>query len=354
MQYKTFGQTGIRVSTLGYGALRLPTLEDETCDFEKSLPLLTSGIDLGINFIDTAYNYLKGTSEVAVGKAIQGYDRESLYISTKIQVHEKEDGKSHVWRTKFEECLRRLDTPYIDFMLFHNLQWREFTDYIAPPGMALDEICRARSEGLVKHVCFSSHDTPAIARAAQKGLGVSIMGPVAGGRLAIPTRFFSNEKDLSEMKPFELALRFVWSNPNITTAFSGMSDMAQIEQNIAAAEQETEIRESERQKINRLTEEYNKLAELYCTGCGYCLPCPNEVLIPEVFRYINWHRVWGLTAEAKKVYANLTGEEVWTPWLGKIKGHNAKACVQCGECEPKCPQNISIVEQLQEAEDILG
>ena len=80
MQYKTFGQTGIRVSTLGYGALRLPTLEDETCDFEKSLPLLTRGINLGINFIDTAYNYLKGTSEVAVGKAIQGYDRESLYI----------------------------------------------------------------------------------------------------------------------------------------------------------------------------------------------------------------------------------------------------------------------------------
>ena len=382
MQYKTFGQTGIRVSTLGYGALRLPTLEDETCDFEKSLPLLTRGIDLGINFIDTAYNYLKGTSEVAVGRAIKGYDRESLYISTKIQVHEKEDGKSHVWRAKFEECLRRLDTPYIDFMLFHNLQWREFTDYIAPPGMALDEIRRACSEGLVKHVCFSSHDTPeniirlvdtgefagmlvqynflyqhnapAIARAAQKGIGVSIMGPVAGGRLAIPTRFFSNEKDLSEMKPFELALRFVWSNPNITTAFSGMSDMAQIEQNVAAAEQDTEIGESERQKINRLAEEYNKLAELYCTGCGYCLPCPNEVLIPEVFRYINWHRVWGLTAEAKKAYANLTGEEVWTPWLGKIKGHNAKACVQCGECEPKCPQNISIVEQLQEAEDILG
>jgi uncharacterized protein len=382
MHYKTFGQTGIRVSTLGYGALRLPTLEDETCDFEKSLPLLRRGIDLGINFIDTAYDYLEGTSEVAVGRAIRGYDRESLFISTKIPVHEKEDGKPHVWRAKFEECLRRLDTPYIDFMMFHNLKWREFTDYIAPPGMALDEIRRACSEGLVKHICFSSHDTPeniirlvdtgefagmlvqynflyqhnapAIARAAQKGLGVSIMGPVGGGRLAIPTRFFSDEKDLSEMKPFELAFRFVWGNPNVTTAFSGMSDWAQIEQNVAAAEQETEIREDERQKINRLAEEYNKLAELYCTGCGYCLPCPNGILISEVFRYINWHRVWGLTAEAKKAYANLTGEEVWTPWLGKIKGLNASVCVQCGECEPKCPQNLSIVEQLQEAETVLG
>jgi predicted aldo/keto reductase-like oxidoreductase len=133
-----------------------------------------------------------------------------------------------------------------------------------------------------------------------------------------------------------------------------MSDRLQIAQNVAAANQETDISDDERSKINRLAEEIKNLADLYCTGCGYCLPCPNRVLISEVFRYINWHRVWGLTAEAKKAYANLTGEEVWTPWVGHIKGLDAKACVQCGECEPKCPQQISIAEQLGEAEDILG
>jgi predicted aldo/keto reductase-like oxidoreductase len=382
MQYRTFGQTGIRVSILGFGALRLPKLEDETCDFEKSVPLLQRGIDLGINFIDTAYSYIKGTSEICVGQAIKGYDRKRLYLSTKIPVQEEENAKAHVWRSKFEECLRRLDTSYIDFMLFHDLRWNEFTTHLSKPGMAMDEVRKARYEGLVRHICFSSHDTPeniirladtgefagmlvqynflyqhhthAIAHAARKGLGVAVMGPVAGGRLAIPTQITAKEKNLSQMEPFELALRFVWNNPLIAAAFSGMSEMVQIEQNVAAADQETEISEVERSRINRLAEKFKHLADLYCTGCGYCLPCPNGVLIPEVFRYVNWHRVWGLTAEAKKAYGDLTGEEVWTPWVGHMKGLKAKACTQCGECEPKCPQKISIIEQLQEADDILG
>ena len=142
MQYRTFGQTGIQVSILGFGALRLPTLEDETCDLEKSIPLLQRGIDLGINFIDTAYAYIKGTSEICVGQAIKGYDRECLYLSTKIPVHKEEDARAHVWRVKFEECLRRLDTPYIDFMLFHDLRWSEFMAHLSQPGMAMDEVLK--------------------------------------------------------------------------------------------------------------------------------------------------------------------------------------------------------------------
>ena len=110
MEYRPFGKTGVQVSIMGYGAMRLPTLEDGTCDVEKSLPLLRRGIDLGINYIDTAYVYIKGTSEVAVGQAIKGYDRESLYLATKIPVHGEDDAQPDVWRGKLEESLRRFST----------------------------------------------------------------------------------------------------------------------------------------------------------------------------------------------------------------------------------------------------
>jgi predicted aldo/keto reductase-like oxidoreductase len=381
MQYRPFGKTGAQVSILGYGAMRLPTIEDGTCDIEKSVPLLRRGIDLGINYIDSAYLYIKGTSEVAVGQAIKGYDRESLYLATKIPAHGDEDAQADVWRGKLEESLRRFDTDYIDFILFHGLRWSEFQEHVSKPGMALDEARKAQAEGLVRHVCFSSHDTtenvvklidtgefaamllqynfldrhnePAIARAEEKGMGVAIMGPVAGGRLATPQGVVVDEEGLLEVKTPELALRFVWSNPGVSVALSGMNELSQIEENVAAV-QRAQMDEAEIAEIARLIEKNERLADLYCTGCGYCLPCPNEVNIPENFRYMNWYRIWGLEAEAKKAYANLSEEGTWGPWAGRIEGLRAEACAQCGECEPKCPQNIPIIEQLQEVAETLG
>jgi len=380
MQYRTFGKTGLNVSILGFGAMRLPTLKDKTVDLEKSLPLLRRGLDLGINYIDTAYLYIEGTSEVAVGQAIKGYEREKLYLATKIPVHKEEDAGPGVWRSKLDECLERFDTPYIDCLFFHSLYWGHFEDFISRPGMALDAARAAQSEGLVRHICFSSHDTvenivrlidsgefealllqynyldrhnePAIAHAAKKGLGVAIMGPVAGGRLAIPKGL--EAEGLPEMSTPELALRFVWSNPNVSVALSGMNELSQIEENAAAADRAAEMSEAEKAQIIHLIEKNQKLADLYCTGCGYCMPCPNEVNIPENLRYMNWYRVWGLKEEAKKAYAKLGPEGTWTPWAGQVQGLQAEACIECGECEPKCPQNIPIIEQLGETAKILG
>jgi predicted aldo/keto reductase-like oxidoreductase len=362
--------------------MRLPTLEDGTCDVQKSVPLWRRGIDLGINYIDTAHVYIKGTSEVAVGQAIKGYDRESLYLATKIPVHEEKDAQPDVWRAKLEESLRRFDTPYIDFILFHGLRWGEFEGHVSKPGMTLDQARKAQSEGLVRHICFSSHDTtenviklintgefaamlvqynfldrhnePAIARAADQDMGVAIMGPVAGGRLATPQGIVVDQEGMLQVKTPELALRFVWNNPGVSVALSGMNEMAQIEENVAAAERAAQMNEAQVAEINRLIQKNQKLADLYCTGCGYCIPCPNQVNIPENFRYMNWYRIWGLEEEAKKAYAKLSEQGAWTPWAGRIKGLNAQACMQCGECEPKCPQNIPIIEQLQEVAETLG
>lgn len=382
MQYRPFGKTGAQVSVLGFGAMRLPQREDKKVDLDASVPLLRRGIDLGINYIDTAHVYIEGTSEVAVGEAIKPYDRQKLYLATKIPVHDVESASGSEWRKKLETSLRRFDTPYIDFILFHGLRWSEFEQAVSLPGMALEAAHKAQAEGLVRHICFSSHDSveniirliqtgefagmlvqynyldrhnePAIAEAAKQGMGVAIMGPVAGGRLALPQGVVVDEEGMLEMKAPELALRFVWNNPGVSTALSGMNTMEQVEENCAAASRAGSLDDKEHTHVQRLFEKNQKLADLYCTGCSYCMPCPNDIHIPENFRYMNWYRVWGMEEQAKAAYAKLTGETVWTPWAGPIKGLKAEECLQCGECEPKCPQNIHIIDQLVEVAQALG
>ena len=214
MQYRAFGKTGYRVSILGFGAMRLPQRADKTCDLESSVPLLRRGIDLGINYLDSAHVYIEGTSEVAVGQAIKGYDRAQLYLATKIQAQTQEQSTAASYRQRLEMSLRRFDTPYIDFALFHGLRWQGFEDWVSRPGMALQAARQAQAEGLIRHIGFSTHDAPeniirlvdtdefdmvlmqynflyrhnepAIARAHAQGMGVAIMGPIAGGRLAVP------------------------------------------------------------------------------------------------------------------------------------------------------------------------
>jgi predicted aldo/keto reductase-like oxidoreductase len=375
MQYRPYGNTGAQVSALGFGAMRLPHHEDRTVDLELAVPMLRRGIELGINYIDSAYGYLNGTSEVAVGQAIKSYDRARLYLSTKIPVHEPEEGTASVWRSKLETQLKRLDTPYIDFIHFHGLRWSEFEQVITRPGMALEAARKAQAEGLVRCVCFSCHDTvdnvirlvdsgefdgmlvqynyldrhnePAMTRAHEKGMGVAIMGPVAGGRLVTPGGVFIDREGLLEVKTPELALRFVWNNPNVSVALSGMNTFEMIEENAAAAGRLDSLDAAESAAIDGLLAHNQKLADLYCTGCAYCMPCPNDVNIPENFRYMNWFKVWGLEDQARAAYAKLTGEDVWTPW-GMVNGLKASECLQCGECEAKCPQDIHIIDQLVE------
>jgi predicted aldo/keto reductase-like oxidoreductase len=381
MLYRTYGKTGKRVSALGFGAMRLPAGDDKMVDLEKSVPILQRGIDLGINYIDTAFGYINGTSEIAVGQAIKAYDRSKVYVATKIPVGNAEDAKPEEWRRKLDIILKRLDSPYIDFIQFHGLSWTVFDSYISQPNSTLAEVRKAQAEGLVRNICFSSHDTvdnitqlintgefagmlvqynyldrhnePVIALAAQKGMGVIIMGPVAGGRLATPEGVVVDSDGVLEMKTPELALRFVWNNPNVAVALSGMNTIPMVEENAASAARLEKFNERENAAVLDLIERNQKLADLYCTGCAYCLPCPNEVNIPENFRYMNWYRVWGLEAEAKSAYARLSKEGSWMPY-GKVTGLKADACQECGECEAKCPQNIHIMDQLAEVARTLG
>ena len=137
MLYRTYGKTGKRVSALGFGAMRLPAGDDKMVDLEKSVPILQRGIDLGINYIDTAFGYINGTSEIAVGQAIKAYDRSKVYVATKIPVGNAEDARPEEWRRKLDIILKRLDSPYIDFIQFHGLSWTVFYSYISQPNSTL-------------------------------------------------------------------------------------------------------------------------------------------------------------------------------------------------------------------------
>lgn len=380
MQYRPYGNTGMRVSALGFGAMRLPSIDGKV-DLDKSVPILRRGLDLGINYIDSAFGYINGTSEVAVGHAIKGYDRAKFHLATKIPVGSEEEAQPAIWRNKLETCLGRFDTPYIDLILFHGLRWNVFEEWVSKPGSTLAEARKAQAEGLVRHICFSSHDTvdnilklidthefagmlvqynyldrhnePAIAHAAETGMGVTIMGPIAGGRLVLPNTVKLDSQGTMEMKTPELALRYVWNNPGVSVAISGMNTLEMVEENAASAARAAQTGAQENAAVLELIERNQKLSDLYCTGCEYCMPCPNEVNIPENFRYMNWHRVWGMENEAKAAYAKLGPEGTWMPY-GKVVGLKADACLQCGECEPKCPQNIHIIDQLVEVAQTLA
>lgn len=149
----------------------------------------------------------------------------------------------------------------------------------------------------------------------------------------------------------EIALRFVLSNPNVNVALSGMSELRQVEENVTTASREESLSKDELTQIRAALDENERLAELYCTGCGYCMPCPNGVDIPENFRLMNYHRIYGLTEYAQQRYAQLGQRR--NP-QGEIQPAWAAACVECGECEGKCPQNIPISEQLKEVDQALG
>lgn len=173
------------------------------------------------------------------------------------------------------------------------------------------------------------------------------MGPVAGGRLAVSSKTIQELLEGRQASTPELALRFVLAHPGVSCALSGMNTVEMVEENVKAASLETPLAADELQRINLALEENERLADLYCTGCDYCMPCPQEVNIPLNFRLMNYHRVYGLTEYAKNQYLKIGTTE-------ELKGKKADECIECGQCEDKCPQHIEIRKQLRETALALG
>ena len=375
MQYTEFGKTGIKVSRLGFGCMRLPYTETEgkkVFDEEESIRMMHRAMELGVNYFDTAPGYCDTISEIIVGKALKGH-RDQVYLSTK---YPTEVGTGDDYEKKLEISLKKLDTDYIDFYHFWGISLDKWEKKLDTPDGPLARALKLRDQGVIRHISFSFHDKPenmmeiirrgqgqlasvlcqynlldranedAIAFAHEQGLGVTIMGPVGGGRLGAPSQVIQDLLPGKVQSSAEMALRFVMNNPNVNIALSGMSSMEMVEENARVASDMSPLSAEENACVDAMLEENRRLAELYCTGCNYCMPCPKGLNIPEIFKMMNYHRVYGLTDYAKKTYAAIGS--------GNLKFQNAAACVGCGQCEKKCPQHLHIREQLRVTHDTLS
>ena len=362
MIYRELGRTGYRVSQLGYGAMRLPMIgegKEARIDREEALPMIHTAFEAGLNYIDTAVGYSNGDSQRVVGEALKGW-RDKIVVSTKNP--EYDDDK--IWWQNLEDSLERLQVDSIDIYNHHSLNWERYTQDVEPRLAKFMQ--QAKAQGVIKHICCSFHDSnenliklietgyvesitlqynmldrkleEGVALAHERGIGIVVMGPVAGGRLGVDSPVLRELIPGVERVP-DLALRFVLSNPNVCVALSGMSTMQQVVENIATTSDEVSLSDEDRAAIEEQLQRLAGMADLYCTGCGYCMPCQQEVNIPHIFRKYNEARVYGLWDAAREAYQS------WR-W---VEGKQADACIECGECEEKCPQHIPIRDQLQEA-----
>ena len=366
MQYRKFGNTGVDISVLGFGAMRLPEIqtgEEFAIDEEKAYPMLMRAYELGVNYFDSAPYYCHSNSEAAMGRALKSV-RDKVYLSTKIPFGEyKNTGDV---RRFLERSLKNMETDYVDFYHFWGINKDTADDIVKWDVMS--EVNKLKEEGLIRHMSFSFHDAPEgmkhiidhlplasvlcqynildrsnekmIAYAKQKGLGTVVMGPVGGGRLSAPTDLYEKLTGKKSRATYELALRYVMGNPDVCCALSGMGNMDMLEKNVVVANIAGEISADEWVKLGEAMEEVGKFRDLYCTGCKYCMPCPAGIDIPQIFEFYTHVNVYGLAEGIRDKYK-------WykkNPWG---EGKTVADCTECGLCETKCPQKLLIRTELK-------
>lgn len=368
MKYRNFGKTGCSVSTLGFGAMRMPTFEiDEKkyIDEEKAIALIRAAIDMGVNYVDTAFFYHEGNSEGLVGKALKDGYREKTYVATKLPMWDVKcpDDFDRLLATQLE----RLDTDHIDFYLFHALNrdhWKKVKEF----GL-IEKMKKAKAEGKVRHIGFSFHDDLEVFKtiveeydgcefcqiqfnyldtdyqagieglklAAEKGLGLVIMEPLRGGGLVSPDE--SIKAKLPEGKsPVEAALSYVWNFSQVSLLLSGMGTMEQLRENVALADKYTENSLSQEELSNfvEAKKAFDQLELIPCTKCLYCKDCPKEIDIPGIFAAFNLIATEG-RRKVKEVMPDIEDR--------------VRECIDCGACEKKCPQNIEIRKMFKRIRD---
>ena len=367
MQYATLGRTGVRVSRLGFGAMRLP-MSGTVVNRELAIPMMHRAFEAGVTYMDTAVGYCNQDSQRVVGEALKGW-RDRIVLSTKNPCFEADE---KAWWTNLENSLQRMDVQYIDIYNTHGINEDVYGRVVVPHILKWME--KARDQGLIRHPCTSFHGTreffrrmvddgfyesvtiqynllnrefeEEIAYAKAAGMGIVVMGPVGGGRLGGDSEVLAGLVPEIRRIP-ELALRFVLANPNVDVALSGMSTLEQVIENTAVAAADVPLRASEMAVIDAQTVRLAEMAKLYCTGCGYCMPCPTGVDIPRIFGIYNAGRVYGLWDHARTQYASLASS--------RQENHlPADCCIDCGACGTKCPQGIAIAEQLRHAHAALS
>ncbi len=376
MQYRTLGKTGRKVSVLGFGAMRLPTIKlgEQAIKHDEAIELIRKSIDAGVNYVDTAYNYHSDESELVVAKALKDGYREKVTLATKAPIWKKEYDKEESFDKYLNEQLKKLEVETIDVYLFHALNtktWKKLNEI-----KGIESAKKAKAAGKINHLAFSFHDKPELLKeiidseafevmlvqynildtvneemikyASEKGIGVVVMGPVGGGRLAgVPPEKLEQYLLPGKKNFADLALRYVWNNPYVDVALSGMGTDEMVEENLAlASNEEYTLTDTQKKMADELGVKFKGLTDNLCTNCKYCMPCEQEVNIAFIFQALINYQVYGQEDEAKRRYS-IIGKEDWA------SGKNAEACTECGECLEKCPQKIPIIDQLKKAHEIL-
>jgi predicted aldo/keto reductase-like oxidoreductase len=380
MKYRKFGKLDWQVSALGFGLMRLPTTDgnplSEKIDEKQAIAMIHNAIDHGVNYLDTAYVYHGGKSEVVLGKALKDGYREKVRIATKLPVWEVKQQKDF---DKFlDEQLKRLGTDHIDFYLFHGLGASRWNDIVLKLNL-IEPAERALADGRIRNLGFSFHDefkvfkeivdgyegwtfcqiqynymdtknqagTRGLRYAASKGLGVVIMEPLLGGRLANPPKAVRAvlEKHGNGHTPADLALQWIWNKPEVSVVLSGMSASAQVEENLKSADESTpgSLSAGQLKLVDRIRKTYSSLVPVPCTKCSYCMPCKNGVNIPRNLEEYNDAFIHDDLRSARSTYTRFIPET-----------ERASACKQCKECEEKCPQKIKISELMPKVHAVLG
>lgn len=379
MKYRTFGKWPIKVSALGFGCMRLPTLGDDASviDEPEATRLLHYAIDHGVNYVDTAYGYHGGNSERVVGRALQNGYREKVHLATKLPcwLVEKPSDMDRL----LDEQLQKLDTDHIDFYLLHALNEREWPKLRDLGVLGWAE--RAKASGRIRHLGFSFHDQFDVFRdivasypdwcpcqiqynyvdqdiqagvkglryAAAKGMPIVVMEPVRGGRLANLPKPVSEVLDRSGSGRTlaDWALQWVWNQPEVSLALSGMTTMNQLLENLASADHSGPgtLTSDDLALMEEARSKYRTLFPIPCTDCRYCMPCPNGVWIPHNLDLYNRAIVHDQMDQARKSYnePRRPGQDT-----------RAAACIQCRQCEDKCPQKIPIADWMVKIDETLG
>jgi len=377
MNYRTFGKLDWKPSALGFGTMRLPIIGEDTSaiDEQQAIAMLRTGIDGGINYVDTAYPYHGGKSETLVGKALEEGYRDKVHLATKMPSWLIESQTDMTAR--FEEQLQRMQTDHVEFYLLHALnveRWHKLRD-----AGVLEWAHERIREGRIGYLGFSFHDSNTVFReivdayqdwtfcqiqynfldeetqagtdglhyAASRGLGIVVMEPLRGGKLAAPNAGISAmwNPASTERSASEWALDWVWNHPEVSLLLSGMSTLEQVRQNLDAAGRSGPdmLAPDDLDLIARVRDAYNALIRVPCTACSYCMPCPQGVNIPGMFELVNEASMFGNADLQRKRYVHARGE-----------GSSADSCIRCGTCEEKCPQHIAIRDELAGVAEQLG
>ena len=376
MKYRTMGKLGIQASAFGLGCMRFngPASGDSVIDEGKAISLIRRAIDGGVTYLDTAYVYLNRTSEIVLGKALLDGYRERVTIATKMPmeaVHNREE-----MQALLDSELKKLQTDHIDFYLMHGInkeKWEYFKSIGAPEFFE-----DMKKEGKIRYKCFSFHGPYSdfeyiindwdwdmvqiqynfmdihnqagengLKLAGSKGIPVVIMEGLLGGRLAKAPSNVQALYDSFPVKrsPVGWAFRWLCDHPEVSVVLSGCNEAEQIDENLRIFDTvEAGIMTPEERKLMAdVRAAYLSRTKIGCTGCRYCMPCPNGVNIPGIFSV--WNNV--------SLY-DLDPKTDWGLQQIREKDAGADRCVGCGACEAACPQHLNIIESLQTAWTVLN